>query len=351
MFEVDLDRDGHDNGYVEYKFNYDGTGQIVPFYYSNDPRYPANIGGYNYDKNDMLSEKLFFNKAGTLVFKEKYDYSPDYYLGHGSLDSYPRKYYKLIRIESTNYFNANSSITKVQTFDEYIDNRLYIKTSGIENFTYSYDDNSTTSSTFRIAGIDSNIKGDTRFIYSPRPGFMYTATTPISRRLLTEVQHSRHGDTPQPITQFEYDINGNKVQTTQYTTPGNPNAAGIESYIYGYDNRFLIAKISGIKYANIDTNLIHTIQLDSNKSVSELNDSNLRASLDLLRADFPNALITTYTYNPVYGVTSVTDPKGYTTFSEYDALGRLKYTKERKPNTTDQFNILSENQYHTITNP
>ena len=51
-------------------------------------------------------------------------------------------------------------------------------------------------------------------------------------------------------------------------------------------------------------------------------------------------MVTTYTYDPLVGVTSITDPKGYTTYFNYDEHGRLKQVKD-----TNQF-LLSENFYH-----
>ncbi|MBV5342330.1 hypothetical protein JZU68_01495 [bacterium] len=45
-----------------------------------------------------------------------------------------------------------------------------------------------------------------------------------------------------------------------------------------------------------------------------------------LRNGLPNALITTYTYKPMVGMTSATDPRGVTTYYEYDDFNRLKQT-------------------------
>jgi len=53
-----------------------------------------------------------------------------------------------------------------------------------------------------------------------------------------------------------------------------------------------------------------------------------------------NAMITTFTYDPLIGVTSVTDPKGYAMYYEYDEFNRLKHVKDAANH------ILSENQYH-----
>jgi len=51
-------------------------------------------------------------------------------------------------------------------------------------------------------------------------------------------------------------------------------------------------------------------------------------------------MVTTYTYDPLIGVTSVTDPRGYTMYYEYDEFQRLEFVKD------EDGNIYSENQYN-----
>jgi len=59
-----------------------------------------------------------------------------------------------------------------------------------------------------------------------------------------------------------------------------------------------------------------------------------------LRTDLPNAQVTTYTYTgPLNLLSTITDPRGYTTTYFYDEYQRLKYVKDAEGN------ILSKNEY------
>ncbi len=152
------------------------------------------------------------------------------------------------------------------------------------------------------------------------------------------------------ITRMEYDTDGNMVSTVQ-VTPGTIANNQWDSFIYGYDNRFVVAKLTGIKYSDIPPALIADIKSATSQAITPASITAVETALNALRnssdANVAAAQITTYTYNPVYGVLSMTDPKGYSVYTEYDAFGRVKLTKEKAADGS--FKILSENEFNTRT--
>ncbi|RZJ83265.1 MAG: hypothetical protein EOO20_23120 [Chryseobacterium sp.] len=120
--------------------------------------------------------------------------------------------------------------------------------------------------------------------------------------------------------------------------------------IWGYGSTQPIAKIEGGEYYNVlalmgqtDVNLLDIVQ-KSNLDVDSSNDTNeqlLRNALEAFRKkpEFKNYLITTYTYDPLIGVKSVTTPNGMTEYYYYDNQNRMIRVEDTN------HNVIKENKY------
>ncbi|MDI9363579.1 MAG: YD repeat-containing protein [Flavobacterium sp.] len=63
----------------------------------------------------------------------------------------------------------------------------------------------------------------------------------------------------------------------------------------------------------------------------------LNGIIDDIRVFPSNALVTTYTYHPTFGITSETDPNGKTSYYDYDGFGRLLRIRDQDNNIIKSF--------------
>lgn len=98
-----------------------------------------------------------------------------------------------------------------------------------------------------------------------------------------------------------------------------------EVYLWGYNGMYPVAKLLNTTYSTASTYITQSV-LDNPTS-----DAALRTHLNNLRS-IPGAMVVTYTYKPLVGLTSETDPSGRTTFYEYDGFGRLSIVRDQHNN-------------------
>ena len=142
-----------------------------------------------------------------------------------------------------------------------------------------------------------------------------------------------------------------------YDDKGNPTEVSKKDgthivYIWGYNKTQPIAKIENTTLSQVNSaiasiqnanfNTLVKIQNLSNLDKDSATETTLRTALNTLRnvSTLSKAQITTFTYNPLIGVTSVTDPRGQTIYYEYDSFNRLGFVKDHEGK------ILKENQYN-----
>ncbi|MGA9213664.1 hypothetical protein [Kaistella sp.] len=141
-----------------------------------------------------------------------------------------------------------------------------------------------------------------------------------------------------------YDSMGNVLQSS---SKGGTSTA----YIYGYNGTLLLAKIEGAKYEDVMTAFGQSagieayknleIYMKSNEDIDDSSEETLRQKLDEFRLmnAFKNYQITTYTYDPLIGVKSVTSPSGNKEYYYYDDFNRLIRVEDIN------HNVIKENKY------
>ncbi|SEP32775.1 YD repeat-containing protein [Flavobacterium sp. CF108] len=173
----------------------------------------------------------------------------------------------------------------------------------------------------------------------------YEQSTATGNLLLPKEIHSSKG----LVETFPFNNANRKINFTLYDTDvvsgvtlGNGNVLEYSlengtpvSIIWGYNKSQPIAKIENAAYSQVSSYAANLQNLSNTGT-----EADLISALNTLRTALPNAMVTTYTYLPLVGVSTITDPKGYTTTYTYDSAGRLEFVKDNAGN------ILSENQYN-----
>ena len=116
------------------------------------------------------------------------------------------------------------------------------------------------------------------------------------------------------------------------------------SYIWGYDEKYIIAKVVNAAYDDISSALGSTLSvLNSSRDHTKPGapyflDNEMRNMMGILRTQLPSAKVFIYTYKPFVGITSETDPNGIITSYHYDYFGRLKLVKDHQGNIIKKYN-------------
>jgi len=136
-------------------------------------------------------------------------------------------------------------------------------------------------------------------------------------------------NTALPISQSSYSQYYSKdLNFDQYNSHGNIlQYTGRDSipitFLWSYNSQYPIAKIKNATYGQVKLALgYNDSQVESLAAQSSPNVSSIDSKLRAYFKDMP-ATVTTYTYKPLVGMLSMTDPSGIVTKYEYDSFGRL----------------------------
>ncbi|MCA6068269.1 hypothetical protein JI747_013825 [Chryseobacterium sp. RG1] len=127
------------------------------------------------------------------------------------------------------------------------------------------------------------------------------------------------------LTYDQYDANGNLLQ---YTT----KEGVVTSIIWGYGGTQPIAKIVGSPYSVAGALAADIVSASDADALDPANEGTLISALDAFRKQpaLLTAQISTYTYDPFIGITSITQPSGMRELYLYDATQRLKEIKQQE---------------------
>jgi len=263
---------------------------------------------------------------------------PGGYNPNPKLTYLPESYQKLrnnvISKKTTNYF-TNGTVTSTENYSYLNEFNAIKNTTNIspsetvsEDYLYPFE-----------AGIQANdvMANDYRYKYIKVGTVVNKNSKIISGQLNIYPEYlpnTQTGSLVLPISVKSYDIQNNttynEVSYDKYDSKGNllqyTTKDGIPvTIIWGYNNTEPIAKIEGVAYAQVSPSSSAIVSAsDTDAAAGSSNDETaLLSELKAFRAQFPNFPITTYTYDPLVGVRSITPPSGITEFYTYDSAGRL----------------------------
>lgn len=281
--------------------------------YCGDPQYSAGSDSYAYKYNNYNivtgDNKLV---ADTLITYHQTD--PSKYNSILSNYSYDDvTHLQLTQTQTTNSKNQliSSSFSYPHNYNSY----PYTAMTNNHIFNKVINNAKSNSSSGFLSGQTNN--------YSAFSGFNF---------LPSSIDNQIGNYSPETRAYFtQYDSYGNVLEQRK---AGDLN----EVYLWSYNSMYPVAKIVGSSLAAV-TSIVSQSQIDAAVS----SDANMRSVLNNLRTGLPTAFVTTYTYAPLVGLTSQTDPAGKTTYYEYDGLGRLSILRDQ------DLNILKKYEYNYAT--
>ncbi len=165
--------------------------------------------------------------------------------------------------------------------------------------------------------LNSSSIGVTKTNYDLQNGLCLPSTKDISSTDINNLYTQTYYDS--------FDKNGNLLQ--YHTLSQVPI-----SIIWSYGNTLPVAEVLGATYDEVTTAFASQgINMSDINYGYTFSDADFRAQFETLRSQLPAIQIKFYTYN-IFGISSMVDANGQTTYYEYDDIGRLLDVKDFQMN-------------------
>jgi hypothetical protein len=332
-------------------------GQIYRGNVLNENKYEFKDGAFK--RIEEKSFKYDFVKHSTkrsFFFRENFSYVPlpseDQLINisYGFYDNY-YGFRKQTKIETINYVN-DIPLTTITEYN-YTSPSHYQLTDQKTTFpdgSYQTTDYSYAYEKGKTKLIDANMVGIPLVTETKKNGRTLSQTETVYPDVLPDSQTGNlllpksissldlvTGNMSTDVIYNEYDSKGNLLQYT--TKAGVPTAI-----VWGYNQTQPIAKVEGATYAQVSglaTAIVTASNTDASAGANN-DETNFLTTLDSFRnsSALSGHQITTYSYDPLIGVRSITPPNGIRETYIYDTANRLKEVRDVNGN------LLKSNEYH-----
>lgn len=340
-----------DNGYVNYYFKNPDDYPKTPYTYNGmDTKFWSY---YNLTKTGVMEKKEVFNNQNQLVSSVNYDFTfetlnqmPEVTVDGGVTK---KAFIKSSKVITKDYTGNNRFVeSKVETEFNPVNFKVVSvkETSSDGNITEKFITYSGGSTEFQklenayMTGlpVKTEIKNNGKLVSNSIVKYENTGNLYPS-----SVVNINANDNTNKVT-IKYDDYDSKGNVRQFTSNYNAaTGAGTPTVIiWGYNQSVPIAKIEGARLSDIG-NLADDIIQKSNADVDDASETALINALDTFRSlpALRNANITTYTYDPLVGATTVTPPTGLREIYKYDKNGRVSSVVDVNGN------IIKDYKYNT----
>ena len=139
------------------------------------------------------------------------------------------------------------------------------------------------------------------------------------------------------ITYYNRDSKGNPLYISK-------DDADKVVYLWSYNYLYPVAEIKNATLAEVNAVMNTVFGVADAEALAALATPNETKLKDgSLQNALPNALVTTYTYKPLVGILTMTDPRGAITYYEYDSFNRLKTVKDNKSQSVEGYDYHYKN--------